>query len=135
TALATCPTTDNLGKTLIDPVIVINNTGNPQGGRALTIIGGNVYRGNAIPALQGKYIFGSYAQTAGAPDAELFVSSPAGQTAWVYDELSLVSHPTDLGHYLKGFGQDNKGEIYLTLGLNPGPSGTTGKIFKLVKAP
>jgi glucose/arabinose dehydrogenase len=135
TALATCPTTDPLGKTLIDPVIVINNTANPAGGRALTIIGGNVYRGSAIPDLVGKYIFGTYAQTAGTPNGELFVSSPAGQTAWAFSELDLVSYPNDLGHYLKGFGQDNDGEIYLTMGSNAGPSGVTGKVFRLIKAP
>jgi glucose/arabinose dehydrogenase len=135
TALATCPTTDNLGKPLIDPVIVVNNTANPQGGRALTIIGGNVYRGTAIPEYQGKYIFGTYGQTGTAPDGELFISTPAGQNDWGFDEINLVSHPNDLGYYLKGFGQDNKGEIYLTLSSNGGPSGTTGKVFKLVKAP
>lgn len=135
TAFTTCPTADILGKTFTDPVIVINNAANPQGGRALTIIGGNVYRGSAIPAYAGKYIFGTYGQTSGTPDGELFISTPSGQNTWDYEEISLVSHPNDLGYYLKGFGQDNKGEIYLTLSTNAGPSGTTGKIFKLVKAP
>jgi glucose/arabinose dehydrogenase len=134
TALATCPTMDNLGKTFIDPVIVINNAANPQGGRALTVIGGNVYRGNAIPAFQGKYIFGSYAQS-NAPDGELFISTPSSQSDWGFEEINLASHPNDIGYYLKGFGQDNKGEIYLTVSSNGGPSGTTGKVVKLIKAP
>ncbi|TMI70436.1 MAG: PQQ-dependent sugar dehydrogenase [Bacteroidetes bacterium] len=134
TALASCPTMDNLGKTFTDPVIVINNTANPLGGRALTVIGGNVYRGNAIPAYQGKYIFGTYAQS-NAPNGELFISTPSSQSSWDYQEINLASHPDDIGYYLKGFGQDNKGEIYLTVSSNGGPSGTTGKILKLVKAP
>jgi glucose/arabinose dehydrogenase len=134
TIMNSCPTVDNLGKALTDPVIVINNAANPQGGRALTIIGGNVYRGSAIPAYAGKYIFGTYAQGS-APDGELFISTPAGQTDWGFEEISLVSHPNDLGYYLKGFGQDNAGEIYLTVSTNAGPSGTTGKILKLVKVP
>jgi hypothetical protein len=125
---------DNLGKTFTDPVIVINNTANPLGGRALTVIGGNVYRGNAIPAYQGKYIFGTYAQS-NAPNGELFISTPSSQSSWDYQEINLASHPGDIGYYLKGFGQDNKGEIYLTVSSNGGPSGTTGKILKLVKAP
>jgi glucose/arabinose dehydrogenase len=135
TAFTTCPSVDNLGNALIDPVIILNNTANPQGGRALTIIGGNVYRGTNIPEYQGKYIFGTYAQTAASPNAELFISSPAGQSDWSYEEISLVSSPNDLGYYLKGFGQDNQGEIYLTVSSNAGPSGLTGKIFRLVKAP
>jgi glucose/arabinose dehydrogenase len=136
TALGSCPSVDPFGKVLTDPVIVINNTANPLGGgRALTIIGGNVYRGTAIPAFQGKYIFGTYAQTAGVPNGELFISTPAGQREWSFKEIDLVSHPNDIGYYLKGFGQDNDGEVYLTVSSNPGPSGTAGKVFKLVKQP
>lgn len=135
TAFATCPATDNLGKPLIDPVIVVNNAANPAGGRALTIIGGNVYRGSALPSFAGKYIFGTFAQPGGAPNGELFIATPQGQTAWTFDELDIQSHANDLGYFLKGFGQDNAGEIYLTVSTNLGPSGTTGKVFKLVKAP
>lgn len=133
--MANCPSVDNFNNPLIDPVVVVNNASNPQGGRALTIIGGNVYRGTAIPEYQGKYIFGSFGQTSSKPDGELFISTPAGQTDWGFDEINLASHPGDLGYYLKGFGQDNSGEIYLAVTSNAGPSGTTGKILKLVKIP
>jgi glucose/arabinose dehydrogenase len=134
TVLASCPTTDNLGNALIDPVIVVNNASNPAGGRALTIIGGNVYRGSLLPQYSGKYIFGTYAQS-NAPNGELFVATPNGQADWNYQEIELASHPSDVGYFIKGFGQDNAGEIYLTVSLNGGPSGVTGKVFKLVKAP
>ena len=133
TTLPSCPSMDNFNNPLLDPVVVINNSSNPQGGRALTIIGGNVYRGTAIPEYQGRYIFGSFGQGSGSPDAELFISTPAGQSDWGFEEISLASHPNDIGYYLKGFGQDNNGEIYLTVSSNMGPSGTTGKVLKLVK--
>lgn len=135
--LANCPAADNLGNTLVDPVIVLTNAANPAtlpGPKALTVIGGNVYRGNAIPSMQGKYLFGSFAQGM-APDGELFVSTPSGSDQWTFDEVSLVSYPNNLGHYLKGFGQDNAGEIYLTMSTSLGPTGTTGKVFKLVAVP
>jgi glucose/arabinose dehydrogenase len=134
TTLPSCPTMDNFNNPLIDPVVVVNNAGNPQGGRATTIIGGNVYRGTALPGYQGKYIFGSFGQGGTQANAELFISTPAGQTDWGFEEISLVSHPDDIGYFLKGFGQDNSGEIYLTVSSNLGPSGTTGKVFKLIKA-
>jgi len=135
TALPTCPTVDAFGKTFTDPVIVLTNTANPLGGgRALTVIGGNVYRGSGIPAYQGKYIFGSFAQS-NAPNAELFISTPSSQSSWDFEEIHLASHPDDIGYFLKGFGQDNKGEIYLTVSSNLGPSGSTGKVLKLIKAP
>jgi glucose/arabinose dehydrogenase len=132
TARPSCPTADNLGKTLTNPVVILENAANPRGGRSLTIIGGNVYRGD-IDALEGKYIFGSFAQSAGTPNGELFYAEPRGQQPWTFSELSLVSYPNDLGYYVKGFGQDNAGEVYVTVTTNLGPSGSTGKVFKIVK--
>src|SRR5689334_18487258 len=44
TPFISCPSSDIYGRTLVDPVVVINNTANPAGGRALTVIGVNVYR-------------------------------------------------------------------------------------------
>jgi glucose/arabinose dehydrogenase len=132
--LPNCPAVDNFNNPLIDPVIVVNNAANPQGGRSLTVIGGNVYRGDAIPQFSGKYIFGNFAQGM-APDGELFIASTGGAGLWSFDEVNLVSYPNNLGHYLKGFGQDNDGEIYLTMSTSLGPSGANGKVFKLVSAP
>lgn len=131
--LANCPDVDNLGNPLTDPVIVVNNSSNPAGGRALTVIGGNVYRGHKIPSFSGKYIFGSYSQDFSTPNAELFISTPMGQTDWGFDEIHLTSHPDDIGYYLKGFGQDNDGEIYLTVSSDAGPTGSSGKVFKLIQ--
>jgi glucose/arabinose dehydrogenase len=133
TVLSNCPTQDNFGNPLVDPVIEINNAANPAGGKALTIIGGNVYRGNAIRGLQGKYIFGSYAQS-NAPNGELFMAETNGSN-WNYEEINIKSNPNDLGYFLKGFGQDNSGEIYLTVSTTGSPLGTNGKVFKLIKAP
>jgi len=130
--LPNCPDTDAFGNALIDPVIEMNNLQNPKGGKATTIIGGNVYRGHSIPGLQGKYIFGTFSQGPGTPNGELFMSRPGGAGLWSFEEMSLESRPDDIGYYLKGFGQDNDGEIYLTVSLEAGPSGNTGKVFKLV---
>lgn len=127
-----CPTEDNFNNELIDPVIELNNFANPKGGKAITVIGGNVYRGKAIHGWQGKYLFGSFAQNFDGPNAELFISTPGGSGLWDYDEVNPIGHPNDLGYFLKGFGQDNEGEIYLTVSGMLGPSGNTGKVFKLV---
>ena len=136
--VANCPQVDIYGNRLIDPVIELNNWTNPKGGKATTVIGGNVYRGHDIPGLQGTYIFGTFSQTPTTANGELFSAKPmAGQGLWPYSEISLKSSPEDIGYYLKGFGQDNDGEIYLTVSSILGPTGTTGKVFKLVaeKAP
>ena len=132
--LNTCPDMDVYGTRLSDPNIVINHWLNPAGGKATTVIGGNVYRGHEIPGLQGKYIFGTFSQTPTTPNGELYMSIPAGNGTWSYQEIMLASNPSDIGYYLKGFGQDMEGEIYLTVTSVLGPSGSTGKVLKLVKA-
>ena len=48
-------------------------------------------------------------------------------------ELSLKSSPNDIGALLKGMGEDCQGELYLTTSMIGGPSGTTGKVWKLVE--
>lgn len=136
-SLPSCPDRDNLGNKLIDPVIELINWQHPQAAmashRATTIIGGNVYRGNDIPGLHGKYVFGTFSQSPTTADGELFVSQPhGGGKLWSFSEIMLASHPSDVGYYLKGFGQDLKGEIYLTVSSRLGPAGNTGKVFKLV---
>ncbi|WP_166437119.1 PQQ-dependent sugar dehydrogenase [Niastella caeni] len=135
--LASCPSVDNRGKQLLDPVIEINNWQNPLGGKATTIIGGHVYRGDKIKKWQGKYIFGTFSQTPTTADGELFIATPQFSTGnqWSYEEISLKGHPDNLGYYLRGFGEDDHGEIYLAVSSMPGPQGSTGKVYKLVTAP
>lgn len=132
--LSSCPSFDNLGNRLIDPVIEMNHWLNPKGGKATAIIGGNVYRGNSIRGFEGKYIFGTFSQNFAGPNGELFIANQAHHGLWSFQELVLKSRPNDLGEFLKGFGQDSKGEIYITTSTALGPSGTTGKVFKLVSA-
>lgn len=127
-----CPVQDTFSNPLVDPVIEMNNASNPKGGKATTIIGGNVYRGHAIPGLQGKYIFGIFSQPGNTPNAELYTSKPGGTGLWSFEELTLKDRPNDIGYYLKGFGQDWDGEMYITVSTMAGPSGNTGKVYKLV---
>ena len=49
-------------------------------------------------------------------------------------QLRLATSPTvRLGHYLLGFGQDPSGEMYALTTDQTGPTGSTGKVFKLVR--
>jgi len=52
TPFPNCPSVDNFGNLLIDPVIVIDNFNKPGGGRTTAIMGGNVYRGSDISDLK-----------------------------------------------------------------------------------
>jgi hypothetical protein len=48
-------------------------------------------------------------------------------------ELRVAGTPDGrLGRYVLGFGQDLDGEVYVLTTENTGPTGNTGKVFKLV---
>lgn len=131
---ASCPSTDSAGKPLIDPIIELVNAANPKGGGvAVTIVGGNVYRGDSLPSLQGHYIFGIFSQD-GQANAKVYSATPAASGMWAYDELKLKSYQDNLGMFLKSIGQDQDGEVYLLTSGQMGPSGTTGKVFRLAPA-
>lgn len=131
--LSSCPSVDNLGNPLIDPVIELNNWTNPAGGKATTVIGGNFYRGHDIRGWDGKYIFGTFSQSPTTANGELYMATPSSASRWDFSEVSLKSHPDDVGYYLRGFGNDDNGEVYLTVSSMLGPSGNTGKVLKLVE--
>lgn len=127
----TCPDVDPDGRKLIDPVIELNNIANPQGGIATTIVGGNVYRGSEIPEFAGRYIFGIFSGGFTAPDGKIFIAQSKTTGLWSFEEIVLKDLPNNLGLFLKGFGQDLKGEIYIVGSTQLGPSGNSGKVYKL----
>lgn len=135
---ASCPSMDIWNNKLQDPVIELLNVNHPNGnGIATTVIGGNVYRGTAIKELKGMYIFGTFSRSpgnSGIADGELYMAKPAGSSNWQYSEMTLESFPGNLGQYLKGFGQDLTGEIYVTTSSVLGPAQSTGKVYKMVPA-
>jgi glucose/arabinose dehydrogenase len=132
---ASCPATDSAGNPLIDPVIEVANLANPAGGLTNTIVGGNVYRGDSIPSLSGKYIFGFLSADAASAQGKILSATPAASGMWQYSELQLKSFPGNIGQYVKGFGQGLDGEVYITASAQLGPQGNTGKVYKLVLIP
>lgn len=130
--LSSCPTVDAFGNPLIDPVIQAPNAANPEGGHFVVIVAGHVYRGNSIPGLQGKYLFGNFSSNF-TPLGEVYVSNPSGPGLWPYEKLSFKSFGSDnIGYFVKGFGQDLDGEVYVLGSKRLGPAGNTGAVLKLV---
>jgi glucose/arabinose dehydrogenase len=133
---ATCPTVDpTTGEPLRNPVIEFantKNTGVPAEQRlSLSSVGGYVYRGQAVPWLNGRYVFGGATTPAGGPGGRLFVATSMGPGLWPISEL-LVNGTGRLNAVVKGFGQDNAGEVYVTVTNVLGPTGTTGRVLRLV---
>jgi len=108
----------------IEPVLEYDHTD------GISVIGGFVYRGSALPNLFGKYIFGDFL-------GRLFVGDLDTGTI---GELNVIGdlgsgHYGDLGLNIKGFGQDDDGEIYILSGPNLGPSGTLAFAVKILQVP
>jgi glucose/arabinose dehydrogenase len=129
-SVPTCPSVDpTTGERLRDPVIEFANAGQP-GGLSFTVVGGNVYRGRDVPKLSGRYIYGGATSSFTAPRGRLFASTPERGGLWTVREL-LINGSDRLGYFVKGFGQDRHGEVYVMASKVLGPSGTTGTVFKI----
>lgn len=136
------PGGDRDGTPLRDPIIEYANFnqtllpgGTPPGVTpiGLTVIGGHVYRGKRIDELEGRYVFGDFSRSFLPPNGSLLSAAPEGRGLWTIRELRIVNRPGErLGHYVLGFGQDDKGEIFVAARDTPAPSGTSGKVYKLV---
>ena len=87
-----------------------------------TVIGGYVYRGTAVPALQGKYVFGDFVS------GRIFTLDYNGTTASNFQDITSQLFPTRQGGFnlsnLSSFGEDASGELYII--------DLAGSVFKIV---
>ncbi len=104
---------------LIDPLVQYDHD------EGTAIIGGFIYRGKAIPALQQTYLFGDVARTGNA-DGRLFYTDGIKIM-----ELDLTERDQP-GFWVLGFGQDAEGELYVLGNATGIPFETTGIVYKLV---
>jgi glucose/arabinose dehydrogenase len=131
-----CPDSDPDGNPLIDPVIEYQN-GNAPGGLGLAVVGGYVYRGQALPSFVGRYVFGDWSTSFSVGDGTLLVASPPGLggDGWSFQELEIGTRDDGrLGAFVLGFGQDAQNELYVLTSNAPGPAGDTGRVWKIVPA-
>jgi uncharacterized protein (TIGR03118 family) len=95
----------------------------------LAIIGGFMYRGAAVTSLSGKYVFADWGKF-NTPAGRLFYWDGGDATA--VKELKIDTGDRPVGLWIKGFGQDTAGELYVFGSTNLGPTGTSGKMLKIV---
>jgi glucose/arabinose dehydrogenase/plastocyanin len=120
--IATTPAVANVPPDLIDPIAEYDHS------EGLSIIGGYVYRGSRIPGLIGKYVTGDFGT----------FNSPAGRLFYLdrnnFRELRIGATNRALGLWIKGFGQDAQGELFVLGSGALGPNGTSGQVLKIVPA-
>ena len=124
---ASCPDTGSRGEPLIDPII---EYGHDLG---TVVVGGYVYRGRAMPEMEGKYIFADWSNDFGKGNGTLLVASPSTDGLWDWEEVAVAGSSSGrIDQFIRGFGQDEVGEIYVLASSEMGPANQTAKIFKLI---
>jgi hypothetical protein len=119
---------------LMDPISGPLGTLEYDHADGISITGGFVYRGSAIPALYGKYVFGDLALH-GTPvraDGRLFYADLEMGTIneFLLPEFGNGFLPNGLT--VHGFGQDGNGELYAMVTNTPS-NGTGGIVYMLTQ--
>jgi glucose/arabinose dehydrogenase len=121
---------------LTDPISGPGGTLEYDHGDGISITGGFVYRGTAIPELVGKYVFGDLAlrtQPVRA-DGRLFYADLQQGTISEFHIPEFANDILPNGLTVHGFGQDGNGELY-ALVTNTPSNGTGGIIYKIIPEP
>lgn len=105
---------------LIDPVAEYDHD------EGIAAVGGFVYRGSAVPALRGHYVFGDYERRVMYVDRN-FNPDPKEATPRL---RNLVNGRINL--FVHGFGEDAAGELYVLASKSGIPFEETGVIMKIV---
>jgi glucose/arabinose dehydrogenase len=126
-----CPPTGASGEALVDPVVEYAHR---QVG--IAVVGGYVYRGSAIPGLRGRYVFADLSKdwsgNTPVPRGSLLVADPRpGGGAWTWHRLAADGQPI-LTEFVSGMGEGADGELYVLTRSVLGPSGTTGRVLRVV---
>jgi glucose/arabinose dehydrogenase len=130
-APADCASTGADGEALIDPIIEYSHDD-----VGVVVVGGYVYRGSALPDLEGYYIFGDYTSSSSdTPDGTLLWAEASDEgAAWEWGELQIAGMDNGrLGAYVLGLGEGPDGELYV-LTSQSGPTGNTGSVWRLIPA-
>jgi len=116
-----CPSETPDGEPLRDPVVAYPHSGGDVSG--ISVIGGYVYEGDAVPALDGRYVFGDF-----RANGRLFVATEGDGGDWSVTTVLVDG----IGSLLNSFGRDADGEL-LACTTGSGESGD-GSVYRLTTA-
>jgi hypothetical protein len=103
-------------------------------GKGLSITGGFVYRGKAMPGLVGSYVFGDWSKSFSEPQGVLLVARPPTQPGamWTIDDVAVSN--MKFTSYVLAFAQDEDRELYVLVSDNTAPGRANDRIYKIVPA-
>jgi hypothetical protein len=105
---------------LIDPIVEYAHSGSTVSG--VSVIGGYLHRGETLPGLEGKYVFGDL-----DPQGRLFVAGrPDGDGLWPIDVVEIAEGDGGKLSRLLSFGRDAEDRLYA---LGTGDDG--GGVYEL----
>ena len=124
---ASCPDKGRRDEPLRGPIIEYGHDGRT------VVVGGYIYRGKALPELDGSYIFADWSSGFARGDGTLLVARPSQSGLWNVEEIRVADNPDGrVNAFIRSLGQDDNGELYLITSENAGPKGETGKIYKII---
>lgn len=123
---AVCPDIGADGEPLVGPIAEYDHSD------GIAVIGGFVYRGKQFKELVGKYVFGDFSLNFFPPSGRLFWLDADGDLSSIF-EFKLPPPNDPLGLYVKGFGEDEDGEVYLMTSVDLGPGGSSGQVWRITK--
>lgn len=110
---------------MVDPVAQYDHD------EGTAIIGGYVYRGSAVPALWGHYVFGDTSRRLNNGHGRLFTFDADRSGPTVADNTISELREGPLDYQLIGFGQDSSHELYAMVFGFPSPTGETGAVLRI----
>jgi glucose/arabinose dehydrogenase len=120
---SSCPDETDDGQRLRDPVVEYPHGGDGPSGVA--VIGGYVYRGDALSSFSDLYVFADW-----RAGGELFVAEQAEEGLWPLATVP-VEDASDFGSRVLSFGERPNGELLV---CTSDSGGSSGKLFELVPA-
>ena len=100
-------------------------------GVGTAVTGVRMYRGPAIPLLQGKLVVADWSASFKQASGQLFIAVPQMQN----DKQWPLEKVLQIESRIISLAEDRNGEIYVLTHEGMGPFGNTGKVYKLVAQP
>ncbi|MCU4799538.1 PQQ-dependent sugar dehydrogenase [Halobacteria archaeon HArc-gm2] len=115
-----CPDETPDGDPLVDPIIEYPHDG--EGVAGVSVTGGYLYDGDAVPSLQGTYVFADW-----QAEGELFVARERSEGLWPVTTVPVE----DVGPFVPTFGRDAADELLVCTSEEAGVSGSSGAVYRL----